>query len=82
MIYDRVRQYEVRAELQELMPLFEVKRLLNISWYRMMQIVKAGDLPVYNVSQEPLRPEDLNHDTRGLRCLPTDVKAYIQKIKI
>lgn len=79
---DRVQEREVRAELEELMPLFEVRKLLNVSWYRMMGIVKSGALPVYNVSAERMRPADLTYETRGLRCLPSDVKAYIQSIKL
>ena len=82
MIVDRQRERRARAELQELMPLIEVRKLLNISWYRMMDIVRSGALPVYNVSAERVSLEDLPDDFRGLRALPTDVKTYIQSIRL
>ena len=82
MTYDNQDEKCIRRELEELMPLFEVRRLLNVSWYRMMEIVKSGVLPVYNVSAEPMKPETITDETRGLRVLPSDVKAYIQSIKL
>ncbi len=80
--YDDRDEKCIRRELEELMPLFEVRRLLNVSWHRMMEIVKSGALPVYNVSAEPMKPETISFETRGLRALPSDVKAYIQSIKL
>jgi hypothetical protein len=82
LIVDRQHERRARAELQELMPLIEVKKLLNVSWYRMMEIVRSGELPVYNVSTEQVSREDLPDDFRGLRARPTDVKSYIQSIRL
>jgi hypothetical protein len=82
LTYDKQDEKHMSYELEELMPLFEVKKLLNVSWYRMMEIVRNGDLPVYNISAERIRPEDIRHETRGLRALPSDVKDYIQTLKV
>ncbi len=82
LTYDKQNEKHTRQKLEELMPLFEVKKLLNVSWHRMMEIVSNGDLPVYNISAERIRPEDIRYETRGLRALPSDVKDYIQTLRV
>ena len=79
---DAERERNARAELQELMLLADVRRLLNVSWYRMLAIARSGELPVYNISGEPVEREYIPSDFKGLRCLPTEVRDYIQNIRV
>jgi hypothetical protein len=48
----------------------------------MMKIARSGELPIYNISGEKVERERIPDGFRGLRCLPSDVKAYIQSIRL
>lgn len=72
----------VRQELEALMPLYEFKNLLQVSWGRVMRIVMDGELPVYDVSGEYMSREDITPYTRGLRVLPSDVREYVRNIQV
>ena len=72
----------VRQELEALMPLYEFKNLLQVSWTRIMEIVMDGELPVYDVSGEYMSREDITPYTRGLRVLPSDVREYVRNIQV
>jgi hypothetical protein len=66
----------------ELIPLWRVKKILNVSWPRMMEIVREGELRVLNVSREPMRFEDIQQDGSGLRVRSDDLDEYIDSIMI
>jgi hypothetical protein len=66
----------------ELIPLYKVRKMLNVSWPRMMQIVRDGELRVYNVSRQKMHLEDIGEDGSGLRVRGDDLDAYIDSIMI
>lgn len=72
----------VWQELEALMPLYEFKNLLQVSWGRVMRIVMDGEIPVYNISGEYLTNDDITPYTKGLRVLPSDVRDYITSIQV
>lgn len=82
MIDVREEQRIKKDELEGLMPLYELKNLLHISWGRAMQIVMDGEIPVYDISGEYMSKEDITPYTRGLRVLPSDVRDYIISIQV
>ena len=71
-----------RDELEALMPLFDLKNLLQVSWGRVMRIVMNGEISVYNISGEYITSEDITPYTRGLRVLPSDVRDYVRSIQV
>lgn len=82
MIYDVREEKRVRQELEALMPLYEFKNLLQVSWQRVMEIVMDGEIPVYDVSGEYMSKEEITPYTRGLRVLPSDVRDYVRRIRV
>lgn len=82
MIDVREEERIKREELEALIPLFEFKNILGVSWGRVMQIVMAGEIPVYDISGEYMEHKDITLYTRGLRVLPSDVRVYIKNIQV
>ncbi len=56
--------------------------MFGLSWPKLMQIVKAGELPVISASGERLTLDELDETTRGLRVLPSELEAYIESLKV
>ncbi len=76
------RERAIGQRLDYLIPLYEVRKMFGLSWPKLMQIVKAGELPVISASGERLSLEDLDEGTRGLRVLPSELEAYIESLKV
>lgn len=76
------RERVIRQRLDYLIPLYEVRKMFGLSWPKLMQIVKAGQLQVISASGERIALEDVDDSTRGLRVLPSDLKAYIESMKV
>ena len=69
-------------ERVELIPLWKVKKTLNISWPRMMEIVRSRELRVFNVSRERIDLKGLGENDSGLRVRSDDLDEYIDSIMI
>ncbi len=69
-------------ERAELIPLWKVKKVLNISWPRMMEIVRSKELRVFNVSRERISLDAIGQDGSGLRVRSDDLDEYIDSIMI
>ena len=76
------REREIRHRLDYLIPLYEVRKMFGLSWPKLMQIVKAGELPVLSASGERLSLEDVDENTGGLRVLPSELEAYLESMKV
>lgn len=76
------RERAIKQRLDYLIPLYEVRKIFGLSWTKLMQIVKTGELPVISASGERLSLEDVNESTRGLRVLPSELAAYIESMKV
>lgn len=76
------RERTIKQRLDYLIPLYEVRKMLGLSWPRMMEIVKSGDLPVISGSGEHLSLDNIDEDTRGLRVLPSDLQTYIETMRV
>jgi hypothetical protein len=79
---DKQRERHIRSGLDYLIPLYEVRQMLGLSWLKMMEIVKSGDLPVISRSGERLTLADIDEDTRGLAVLPSDLQTYIEAMRV
>jgi len=64
-------------DVTKLLPLFRAKKVLQVSWPRMMELARSGTFPVYNISDEPMSLEDLGEDGSGLRVKAADLQEYI-----
>ncbi len=78
----RTKVFESDTERVELIPLHRVRKLLNISWHRMMEIVRAGELRVFNISKQTINFDDIGADGSGLRVRSDDLEDYIDSIMI
>ncbi len=68
---------ETTHEVARLVPLFKARKILQVSWPRMMQLVRARAFPVVNISDEPMTLDDVGEDGSGLRVKAEDLQAYI-----
>jgi len=75
-------EHEVRSRLDYLIPLYEVRKILGLSWPKMMEIVKSGDLPVISRSGEHLSLADIDENTRGLAVFPSELQTYIESMRV
>lgn len=69
-------------EVTKLVPLFKARKILQVSWPRLMQMVRTGAFPVFNISDEPMSLEDLGEDGSGLRVKAEDLQDYIDSRRI
>lgn len=76
------RERVIKQRLDYLIPLYEVRKMFGLSWPKLMQIVKAGELPVISASGERLTLDELDETTRGLRVLPSELETYIESLKV
>jgi hypothetical protein len=77
MIYDRTDR-----EVTNLVPLFKVRRILQVSWPTMMGLVRTRAFPVVNISDEPMSLEDVGEDGSGLRVKSEDLQNYIDSRRL
>ena len=73
---------ETTHEVARLIPLFKVRKILQVSWPRLMQMVRAGAFPVVNISDEPMSLDDVGDDGSGLRVKADDLMHYIDSRRI
>lgn len=76
------REREVRNELDCYLNMAELKKVLNISYTRIFELIRDGDLPAVKVLGEPIIRAEINQDTRGLRVAPSDVQEYLERQKV
>ncbi len=71
-----------QGDFDRLLPLADVRKILALSWPMATALVREGVLPAYSVSGRPVRRTDVTEHTRGLRVLESDLKAYIDSIRV
>lgn len=69
-------------EVTKLIPLFKARKIIGVSWARMMQLVRARAFPVINISDEHISLEDVEEDGSGLRVKAADLQNYINSRQI
>lgn len=69
-------------DVTKLVPLFKARRILGVSWPRLMQMVRTGAFAVYNISDKPMSLDDVEEDGSGLRVKATDLEDYIDSRRI
>jgi hypothetical protein len=62
---------------KRMVPLFEVRKILGLSWPRMMQIVRSGELPVYSIVGKETLLSDIGEYGDGLRVKEEDLDDFI-----
>jgi len=73
---------EHRLSVDRLIPLIDVKRTLAVSWPMLIELVREGTLTVYDITGCTVDLTQVTEHTRGLRVLETDLKAYIDSLKV
>lgn len=68
--------------VEPLMPLADAKKILGLSWHLTLNLIRDGELTAYNISGMPIARADIDEDTRGLRVLPGELRAYIQTLRV
>lgn len=68
--------------VEPLMPLAEAKKILGLSWHLTRKLIQDGELAAYNMSGRPIARDSIDENTRGVRVLPSDLRAYIQSTRI
>ncbi len=69
-------------DVTKLIPLYNARKIIGISWTRMMELVRAGAVPVINISDEHISLEDVGEDGSGLRVRATDLQDFINSRQI
>ncbi len=69
-------------DVTKLIPLFNARKIIGVSWPRMMELVRAGAFPVINISDEHISLDDVGEDGSGLRVKATDLQYYIDSRQI
>ena len=69
-------------EVTKLIPLFKARKIIGVSWARMMELVRAEAFPVINISDEHISLEDIGEDGSGLRIKATDLQDFINSRQI
>lgn len=72
-----LKEEKIRDSFDYYMTLADVKQVLNISYKEIISLIKSGELPATKMIGKPLSLEQINESTRGLRILPSDLKAYL-----
>ncbi len=73
---------EHRISVDRLIPLIDVKRALAISWPMLIELVRDGTLTVYDVTGHTVDRSQVTEQTRGLRLLESDLRDYIDSLKV
>lgn len=69
-------------ELEEMLTLKEVKRVLGLSYGIIIEKVREGQLKAYKVTGHPISREELTGATYGLRVQPSDLREYIRQAQV
>jgi hypothetical protein len=62
---------------QRMIPLYEVRKILGLSWPRMMELVRRGELPLYSIVGRETLLSDLGDYGDGLRVKQEDLDNFI-----
>ncbi len=73
---------ETTPEVARLIPLYKERKILQVSWPRMMHMVRTGTFPVLNISDEPITRDNVGEDGSGLRVKAEDLQHYIDSRRI
>jgi hypothetical protein len=76
------READEGEPIERLMRLDDARRVLGLSWPLMRMLVREGELPAYNTSGTPVRRHEIDQHTRGLKVKPSDLRSYIESIRV
>ncbi len=69
-------------DVTKLIPLYNARKIIGVSWARMMELVRSGAVPVINISDEHLSLDDIGENGSGLRVKATDLQDFINSRQI
>lgn len=74
---------EVRdREVDKLIPLIDVKRMLAVSWPTLVGMVRNGILAVYDVTGRTVDRHAVTEKTRALRVSESELERFMDSIKV
>jgi hypothetical protein len=68
--------------VDRLIPLIDVKKALAVSWTRLIEIVRDGTLPVYDVTGQTVDRKQITEQSRGLRIPESALEDYKESIRV
>ncbi len=74
-------EVRIRSELTPLLSVRDVRTILGVSVGQVLRLVKEGHLEAFGLDG-PMRREDVNGDTFGVRITPSSLQRYLEEIKI
>ncbi len=81
-VHDAEYEGTIEDEFEPLMRLYDAKKVLNVGWDRMAELVRSGELKTFNVSGELIERGAVTPDFRGLRVMPSELRRYIESIRL
>ncbi len=71
-----------RNQLDRLIPLIDVKRVLAVSWPTLIEMIHSGRLTTYDVMGRTVDRYEVNQDTRALRVFESELERFIDSIRV
>lgn len=71
-----------RSQLDRLIPLIDVKRMLAVSWPTLIEMIHTGRLTTYDIMGRTVDRTQVNEDTRALRVFESDLQRFIDSIRV
>lgn len=78
----RTEQEIVRSQLQPLLTMSDVRRILACSVSVVIRLVQSGDLEAYDVHGRAVDKSRIDNHTYGLRISPSSVRSYLDRVKV
>ncbi len=69
-------------QLDRLIPLVDVKRMLAVSWPTLVEMIRDGRLTAYDVTGRCVDRREVTETTRGLRVFESELERFVDGIKI
>ena len=81
MIESRERKYG-GYDLDRLIPLIDVKRMLAVSWPTLVNLIREGRLTAFDVTGRTVDKRDVTEHSRGLRVFESELERFTETIRI
>ena len=82
MIKSRERRVGDQLELDRLIPLIDVKRVLAVSWPTLIEMIHDGRLTAYDVTGRTVDRREVTQTTRALRVFESELQRFIDSIRV
>lgn len=78
----RAEQETLRNQLQPLLTMSDVRRILACSVSVVIRLIQSGDLEAFDVHGRAVDKRKIDNHTYGLRISPSSVQSYLDRVKV